>query len=169
MAGIFDGLVKSRDPGIGHEIPGRVDKRPVEIIEIPALPRCQVDYIVCICHGGGLWGFGGTAFSLPGHRIVSMPSPRMAARDAPHPHPDTPEYAPLLNGIDHVLAAGRHIPAVRSQQGRERNLIQSDGQRKQFPDHGANRYVQDDLPGSRMGYPLCPPPMRTSTILRWSS
>ncbi len=59
----------------------------------------------------------------------------MTAQDAPNGQPTSLENAPFLNGFHGIMRTGGLEPALaRPQQGRQRDLVQPDGQDEYFPD-----------------------------------
>lgn len=59
----------------------------------------------------------------------------MATQDAFQRQPTALENAPFLDGLHGVMRTGGLEPALaRPQQGRQRNLVQPNGQDEYFPD-----------------------------------
>ncbi len=67
--------------------------------------------------------------------IMSVPAPGMAPGDPAQPQPDSFDGPPLVDRIDHVLAAGRFKSAMCAQHGRQGPLIQPDGKDEELFDH----------------------------------
>ena len=59
-----------------------------------------------------------------------MPTPGMAAADAPGCQPEPFEDAVFFKGLQAVMRAGRRIAALRSQQGRDEQLVDPDQHNK---------------------------------------
>lgn len=71
-----------------------------------------------------------------GNRIVPVPAPGVAAPDSLESQPDTLQWPPFLDRLDHVMRARWLIPATRGQQRRNRQLIEP---------HRQNEYLLKQL------------------------
>ena len=63
---------------------------------------------------------------------MPMPTPGIATHDTFQSHPDATYDAPFFYGSNHIMRAGRVVPAIRPQQWRNRRLIKPDRQDKYF-------------------------------------
>jgi len=74
-------------------------------------------------------------FILFRNRIVSTGSPRMAPRYSFHAQPRTFKRPPFLYCLDGILRTGRCMPAMRTQQRRNTELVEADGEDEYFSEH----------------------------------
>ena len=73
-------------------------------------------------------------------RVVPLSAPRMAPADALDRAPSAATRAMLVDRVDRVLAARRHIPALPAEQSPERHAIEENEMDEQ-PAHGANEML----------------------------
>jgi hypothetical protein len=70
-----------------------------------------------------------------------MGAPGMATRDTLGTQPDAFNNSPFADSFDRILRTGGSVPAIRSQVGRNRNLIKANGKYKELFEHQSFVYL----------------------------